>query len=305
MKPASFVHRAPTTIDEAVAALSSGGEVKVLAGGQSLIPVLALRLAKFDRLVDLRLIDELQQVDVGPESARVGAMVRQAHAERHTGLSAAVPLLPLALGKVGRFQIRNRGTIGGSIAPRRPGSRTPRGGLALDATFEATGPSGQATSPQPTSSRERSPPPSTTTRSSPQCDSPCGGRRFWFRRGRGRPAPRRLRPGRRCVRRAPSSEGGVVSGAAHRPCSASLALRPTAGGGGRGGAGRLGSRRRRTPSLGATMRWSASTRPTDHPRHRRVPPESGRGPCSSHRASRSRRRYRGGRRWLSDRSSWP
>ena len=143
MKPASFEYRAPTTIDEAVAALSSGGEVKVLAGGQSLIPVLALRLAKFDQLVDLRLIDELQQVDVGPESARVGAMVRQAHAERHTGLCAAVPLLPLALSKVGHFQIRNRGTIGGSIAHADPAAELPAVALALDATFEATGPSGR------------------------------------------------------------------------------------------------------------------------------------------------------------------
>ena len=143
MKPASFEYRAPTTIDEAVSALSSGGEVKVLAGGQSLIPVLALRLAKFDQLVDLRLIDELQQVDVGPESARVGAMVRQAQAERHVSLCAAVPLLPLALSKVGHFQIRNRGTIGGSIAHADPAAELPAVALALDATLEAAGPAGR------------------------------------------------------------------------------------------------------------------------------------------------------------------
>jgi carbon-monoxide dehydrogenase medium subunit len=143
VKPATFEYQAPTTIDEAVAALSSGGEIKVLAGGQSLIPVLALRLAKFDQLVDLRKIDELQQIEVGQESVRVGAMVRQATAERHAGLCAAVPLLPLALGNVGHFQIRNRGTIGGSIAHADPAAELPAVALALDATLEVAGPSGR------------------------------------------------------------------------------------------------------------------------------------------------------------------
>ena len=143
MKPAPFDYQAPTTLDEAIAALSSGGDsAKALAGGQSLIPVLAMRLAKFDRLVDLRKIDELRQIDVGAEAARVGAMVRQADAERHPGLRRAVPLLSLALANVGHFQIRNRGTIGGSIAHADPAAELPAVALALDATLEAAGPDG-------------------------------------------------------------------------------------------------------------------------------------------------------------------
>jgi carbon-monoxide dehydrogenase medium subunit len=143
MKPAPFDYACPSTIDDAIAELSNGGDVKVLAGGQSLIPVLALRLAKFDRLVDLRKIDELRQIDVGRESARVGAMVRQATAEHHDGLTAAVPLLGLALNNVGHFQIRNRGTIGGSIAHADPAAELPAVALALDATLEVAGANGR------------------------------------------------------------------------------------------------------------------------------------------------------------------
>ncbi|MGD9703745.1 MAG: xanthine dehydrogenase family protein subunit M [Acidimicrobiia bacterium] len=142
MKPAPFDYECPTTIDEAVAVLARG-DAKVLAGGQSLIPVLALRLATFDQLVDLRKIDELQQIDVGPESVRVGAMIRQAAAERHDGLRSAVPLLARALANVGHFQIRNRGTVGGSIAHADPAAELPAVALALDATLEAAGPNGR------------------------------------------------------------------------------------------------------------------------------------------------------------------
>jgi carbon-monoxide dehydrogenase medium subunit len=144
VKPASFDYQAPSTLDEAIAALSSAGEsVKALAGGQSLIPVLALRLAKFDRLVDLRKIDELRQIEVGADSARIGAMVRQADAERDPELRGAVPLLSLALANVGHFQIRNRGTVGGSIAHADPAAELPAVALALDATLEAAGPNGR------------------------------------------------------------------------------------------------------------------------------------------------------------------
>lgn len=142
VKPAPFDYRAPDTLDEAVAALSGDGLVKVLAGGQSLIPVMALRLAEFDQLVDLRKIDELQQIDIDDDRARVGAMVRQAAAEQDEGLRSAVPLLGLALAKVGHVQIRNRGTIGGSIAHADPAAELPAVTLALDATLEVVGPDG-------------------------------------------------------------------------------------------------------------------------------------------------------------------
>jgi aerobic carbon-monoxide dehydrogenase medium subunit len=143
MKPAPFDYACPSTIDDALAELTSGDGVKVLAGGQSLIPLLALRLAKFERLVDLRKVDELRQIDIGPDSARVGAMARQATAEHHQGLASAVPLLRLALSNVGHFQIRNRGTIGGSIAHADPAAEVPAVALALDATLEVAGANGR------------------------------------------------------------------------------------------------------------------------------------------------------------------
>lgn len=141
MKPAAFEYRRPTTVEEAVAALS-GGDVKLLAGGQSLIPVMSMRLAEFEALVDLGRVDELREIEIGHDAVSVGAMVRHATAEHHEALGAAVPLLPLALAQVGHFQIRNRGTIGGSIAHADPAAELPAVALALDATMEAVGPGG-------------------------------------------------------------------------------------------------------------------------------------------------------------------
>jgi carbon-monoxide dehydrogenase medium subunit len=103
---------------------------------------MAMRLVEFDQLVDLRRIEELQQIDIDGDRARVGAMVRQSVAEQHEGLRSAVPVLGLALAKVGHFQIRNRGTIGGSVAHADPAAELPAVVLALDATLEVVGPDG-------------------------------------------------------------------------------------------------------------------------------------------------------------------
>jgi carbon-monoxide dehydrogenase medium subunit len=141
VKPARFDYCAPTSIADALDALGDG-DAKVLAGGQSLVPILALRLSRFDRLVDLRLIDELRGVDRVNGDVRVGAMTSQTDAERDATVAADVPLLARALPLIGHFQIRNRGTIGGSIAHADPAAELPAVALALDAVIEIAGPNG-------------------------------------------------------------------------------------------------------------------------------------------------------------------
>lgn len=143
MKAAPFEYHAPTTVDEAVAVLGEhGDEAKVLAGGQSLVPMLALRLTRFGHLVDLNRIDELQHITPGDGSLAVGAMTRQSAAEYSADVTAAVPLLAHAIPNIGHFQIRNRGTIGGSISHADPASELPAVALALDAEIEVVGPNG-------------------------------------------------------------------------------------------------------------------------------------------------------------------
>jgi carbon-monoxide dehydrogenase medium subunit len=142
VKPAPFEYSLPTTVDEAIEALSSG-DAKVLAGGQSLIPLLAMRLGRFDRLVDLRKISELQGAARTNGAVRVGAMTTQATVEHDSDVAGAVPLLAKALPNVGHFQIRNRGTVGGSIAHADPSAELPAVALALDATLEIAGAGGR------------------------------------------------------------------------------------------------------------------------------------------------------------------
>ena len=117
MKPAPFCYHAPESLENAVALLAEhGDEAKPLAGGQSLVPMLSLRLASFEHLVDLNRVASLSSIARTNGSLRIGAMVRQATAEHSPEVAGAVPLLSRALPLIGHFQIRNRGTIGGSIA---------------------------------------------------------------------------------------------------------------------------------------------------------------------------------------------
>lgn len=142
MKPSNFEYHAPTTVGEVVELLAEhGDEARPLAGGQSLIPLMSMRLAAYPHLVDLGRVDALTSISRADGRVRVGAMVRQAVAERD-GDVAAVPLLARAIPNIGHFQIRNRGTIGGSIAHADPAGELPAVALALDAVIEATGPSG-------------------------------------------------------------------------------------------------------------------------------------------------------------------
>lgn len=143
MKPAPFSYHAPERLDEAVSLLAQYGDAaKPLAGGQSLVPMLSLRLASFEHLIDLNRITGLDAITRQNGHVRVGATARQSAAEHSAEIAASVPLLAKAMPLIGHFQTRNRGTIGGSIAHADPVSELPAVALALDATIEAAGPNG-------------------------------------------------------------------------------------------------------------------------------------------------------------------
>ncbi|HZP27514.1 MAG TPA: xanthine dehydrogenase family protein subunit M [Acidimicrobiia bacterium] len=137
MKPAPFEYHAPETVADAVGLLAEyADDVKPLAGGQSLVPMLALRLTRFAHLVDLNRIPELTGVERTNGTLTIRAMTRQRAIERDAQVAAAVPLLGLATPHIGHFQIRNRGTVGGSLAHADPASELPAVALTLDAEFE-------------------------------------------------------------------------------------------------------------------------------------------------------------------------
>jgi carbon-monoxide dehydrogenase medium subunit len=142
VKPAPFDYHCPGELAEAIAILQRYGEdAKVLAGGQSLIPLLSLRLSRFDHLVDLRAVEELRGVMAVDGSIRVGAMTTQATVARNDD-AATVPLLAKATSHIGHYQIRNRGTVGGSLAHADPAAEYPAVAVALDASLEIAGPKG-------------------------------------------------------------------------------------------------------------------------------------------------------------------
>ena len=140
MKPAPFDYLRATSVAEAVSALAAAeGEAKILAGGQSLVPVLALRLARPALLVDVNRIPELAGLtDLDERTVRVGALVRHARLAEQT----RHPLLAEAAKWIGHPAIRSRGTAGGSIAHADPAAELPVVAVALDATVQVTGPSG-------------------------------------------------------------------------------------------------------------------------------------------------------------------
>ena len=143
MKPAPFDYHAPESVDDVVALLGAyGDDAKVLAGGQSLVPMLALRLTRFDHLVDITRVGELQGITRSNGSLRIAAATPQAVAEHDPDVAESIPLLGRAIPYIGHFQIRNRGTVGGSLAHADPASELPAVALALDATFDAVGPGG-------------------------------------------------------------------------------------------------------------------------------------------------------------------
>ncbi|HET9633191.1 MAG TPA: FAD binding domain-containing protein [Terrabacter sp.] len=143
MKPAPFVHHAPGTVEEAVAVLAEvGHDGKVLAGGQSLIPLLNMRLASPAHLVDINRVAGLDAVEVTPQHVRVGALVRHAALERSEEAYAALPILRQAVANVAHPAIRNRGTTVGSIAHADAAGEMPAVLALTEGVVEVVGPDG-------------------------------------------------------------------------------------------------------------------------------------------------------------------
>ena len=138
MKPAPFDYHRATTVADAVGLIDEYGEdAKVIAGGQSLVPMLAMRLARFDNLIDIARVDELAGITVADDEVRIGATTPHAVVGNDERIARSVPLLTLATPYIGHFQIRNRGTLGGSIAHADPAAEYAAVALALDARMEA------------------------------------------------------------------------------------------------------------------------------------------------------------------------
>ncbi|WP_324274853.1 FAD binding domain-containing protein [Blastococcus brunescens] len=200
MIPAPFAYARPSTVDEALHAVASGGEdVKILAGGQSLIPVMRLRLAAPETVVDLTRVAELRGVREEGDAIVVGAMTTHSDVLSDPLIGRYAPLIAEATETVADRQVRHRGTFGGALAHADPAGDLPAVALALDAEFVIAGLEGRRTVPaseffvdylttalQEGSCSSRSVSPSAraggcTTRSSTG----------WRRRGRSWPSPRR------------------------------------------------------------------------------------------------------------------
>ena len=146
MKLPQFEYSCPEKLADAVALLSAhGGEAKVLAGGQSLVPILAFRLAAPSLIVDLRKLDELRRIGIATDGITLGAMVRWRDILDNAELRMAHPLLAAAIGHVAHYQIRNRGTVGGSLAHADPAAELPCIAVTCEAEIGLVGASGART----------------------------------------------------------------------------------------------------------------------------------------------------------------
>ena len=140
MKPARFTYRRAGSIDEALRFLAEGDETKVLAGGQSLVPLMNMRLARPSVLVDVNPIRELATIAVDRGSLRLGAMVRHTDLIESAVVSECAPLLVAAAQHVGHRAIRNMGTLGGSLAHADPAAELPAAVVALGGEIVVAGP---------------------------------------------------------------------------------------------------------------------------------------------------------------------
>ena len=146
MKPAPFDYSAPDSVDQALSLLAEHADVaKVIAGGQSLGPLLNMRLARPDVLIDLNRLHELDYLRDDDGALAIGALTRQRAVERSPRVSAQWPLLREAVGYIGHPTIRNRGTVGGSVAHADPSAELPAVVTALDADLRIRGPRGDRT----------------------------------------------------------------------------------------------------------------------------------------------------------------
>lgn len=142
MKPAPFAYHDPRSIDEVLALLASLDNARLLAGGQSLMPMLNMRVAFPDHLIDLNRVEGLAGITEEGGALRIGAMTRQRDIEESALVRARLPLLAEALSHVGHRQTRNRGTIGGSLCNLDPSAELVAVATALDAVLEVRGPAG-------------------------------------------------------------------------------------------------------------------------------------------------------------------
>ncbi len=147
MIPAAFEYFAPATVDEALGLLREHSDAKVLAGGQSLMPALRLRLAAPEVIVDIQKIDDLRGVRDDGDALVIGAMTPHSTVESDPLIAEHARLIALATATVGDPQIRHRGTFGGSLAHADPAADLPAVAVALDASFVIAGPGGRRTVP--------------------------------------------------------------------------------------------------------------------------------------------------------------
>ena len=144
MKPAPFLYARARTVDEALALLAEhGDDAKPLAGGQSLVPLLNMRLARPSALVDVNRVEGLDRIAIDDGAVRVGAIVRQSALESWPEVRASLPLVAEALPYVGHFATRNRGTVGGSIAHADASAELPLCLACLQGSVVVAGPAGR------------------------------------------------------------------------------------------------------------------------------------------------------------------
>jgi len=144
VKPAPFAYKKARSLDEAVTLLSEK-DARLLAGGQSLIATLNMRLSAPSLLIDINGLSGLDSIAVKGGAVEIGALTRHAQAERSDVIAKQAPLIARAIPHIGHPAIRNRGTLGGSIAFADPAAELPACLLALDGEIEATGPKGKRT----------------------------------------------------------------------------------------------------------------------------------------------------------------
>lgn len=144
MKAAAFEYVRAGSLDEACRLLAGSGERKIIAGGQTLVPLMAMRLARPDVLVDINDLHELEGIRDRGDAVAVGAITRQRDVERSDLVARKLPLLAEAIRHVGHQQTRNRGTVGGSIVHGDPSAEIPLVALALDADLTVRDADGEA-----------------------------------------------------------------------------------------------------------------------------------------------------------------
>lgn len=143
MKLPAFEYRSPNSVAEVIRILADEqGEAKIIAGGQSLVPVMAYRFASPSVLIDLARVEGLRGIVIDDAGVCIGAMTRWREIEDHVGLRTACPLAGAAVAHIAHYQIRNRGTIGGSLAHADPSAEMPGIVVTCDAHIDVEGPSG-------------------------------------------------------------------------------------------------------------------------------------------------------------------